>query len=503
MRYGRIIGLLLLLAVLLPACRRQDPDPVAGQEPSLTIGIDFPRTGQSKAGELQASNEENKINSLQLWVFRSSGHELVGYLDIPAADVPAGGGVKWYTLQGEGVTWEFVNAHPNVDIFVLANAASIGVQLDGNSGYNSVSSAAFGKDDTHDYFGITSFVKEVGSDGLPMSGKAVNRELYGSAPELKVDAVQICRAVSRLRMVFCKTKTEGEQEDVRVTGITFYESMFPLKEYVFTTEKSAVVKDKTPLADNYLGAFTLQGPATLQEHEVPESLMYVNQTPEDYQALLNEAVEAGKLTNMGYYYLRESDQRIIGRIDYTVGGKPRFREFAMSAAGDFARNHTWTLFAYFMSGRNIQLSLVVQPWDRSDYKVDFSDQAVNVTSKFVVDDNSAEVTPGSEYQEVKLIPGTPAKGHLYITTPVGGTLMIYPKGAASLFIVSPEQATIDPETHSGRIDIEIRNNPGIDIDIDDLPESETSITLSFSVEINGREINVDSEVIDNKYRFHL
>lgn len=518
MRWNKVIGLcLVMLAACLSACR-SPLTPDQPQAPSLTIGIEFPQTDQpvKATPELEASALENKIHRLQLWVFRSDNHSLVGYLDLSSeSDFPTGGGVRWYTL--ENISWEFVNEHPNVDVFVLANPASVGLSLDGNATYTAVNGATFGMEGNDDYFGFTNPVRVTGAsnelpDGLPMSGKGADMELYGSTPQLKVDAVKIQRAVSRLRMVFCKTKTQGEEpgeepDEVSIESIVFYEEQFPLKEYVFTMGTTGIVLDQSPVSSNYVQEqVILAGPGSnVNEHEVPENLLYVNQDPKAYQEMLDQEAAAGTVTDMGYYYLRESDQRLMGRINYTVNGKSRFREFVMSSRGDFARNHTWTLFAYFMSGRNLQLSLVVLPWNKSDYNVNFSDQIVTVTSKFTVDDTSADITheSGAEYYEVKLIPGYPAKCHLYITTPVGGTLMIYPQGAATLFDVSPEQATIDPSLNAGRIDIEVRPKASMDIDISDLPASETNITLSFLVEINGREINIDSEAVDSKYRFHL
>ena len=509
MRLKAFIGSLLLV-VLLPGCQREpDVAPELANGPSLNIAIDFPSTtSQSKSPELPASALENKIHNLKVWVFRSDNHSYVGYKELSSeSDFPVGGGVRRYSMN---VGWAFVNEHPDVDVFVLANDASVGCSsLSQETSYDTLVSTSFGyTDDTHDDFGITTPVKpeHIAAEGLPMSGMSTHMTVQGTSPQLSVDAVAIRRAVSRMRLVFCKTHTEGEEQDVvSVDGITFYKGQFSLREYLFTESRCAVVKTATPESANYVDSpLVLSGPTgTLGEHEVPENFVYVNQDPADYQQLLDDAVAAGQVSDLGYLYLRETDQRLQGRIDYTVNGKSRFREFFMSSSGDFARNHTWTLFAYFMSGRNLQFSLVASPWDKSDYAVDFSDQAVTVNAKFTVDDTTAEITDGTEYKEVKLIPGVAAKCHLYITTPVGGTLMIYPKGAATLFVVSPEQATIDPDYEGGRIDIEIRNNPNIEINIDDLPESETSITLSFLVEINGREINIDSEAIDTKYRFHL
>jgi hypothetical protein len=172
----------------------------------------------------------------------------------------------------------------------------------------------------------------------------------------------------------------------------------------------------------------------------------------------------------------------------------------MASPGDFARNHTWTVFGYFLSGRNLQLALNVLPWDFNLYYVDFSEESVNVTSKFTVDDTTVDLTQTSAgHYDAHLLPGVAAKCHLSITTPVGGRLMIRPVGNAHAFQVEPDIAFIDPTVHSGRIDILVRRNPDVDENL-----TGSYITLSFSVETSdGRIINADSEIIDNVYRFVL
>ena len=506
MSWRRIIRCAVVLLLLLPGCHRD----ALSSGLTLEIAIQFPFIPASKAGELAATYQENKIHNLAIWVFRSEDHTPVGeplFLN-DEADFPPSGGIGRYQFN---VDWNFVNSHPDVDVFVLANAASIGCTLDASSTYDEIAAASFGyESDSDDLFGTHTYTTEVDTQkGLPMSGMKTRVKVYGSAPQMKVDPVTLVRAVSRLRMVLCRTATDdiAQEDEVSVSGITFYKEQIPLREYVFTEGTIGVFPTYTP-AD-----FSFPGPAEIKRNPLPEDLIYVNQDPDEYQQLLDQAREDGKLTDLGYVYLRESDKRIFGRVDYTINGKDRSREFAMSAPGDFARNHTWTLFAYFMSGRNLQVSLVAAPWSKGDYHVDFSGQAVNVTKKFRMDERTCDIPYNEDgsikysadgYIDVKLIPGTTAKGTLSITTPVGGTLMITPLGAASLFSVT-QQATIAPEKHGGEITIEITNNWETDIDISELPESETTLTLSFSVSVLGREVNVDSETIDNdyRYRFHL
>ena len=505
MRWKSIIAGALALLLLLPGCRRDSLSP----GPILEIAIQFPYVPATKAGELAASALENKIHSLAIWVFRSEDHTPVGepLFLTSESDFPPSGGIGRYQFS---VDWSFVNAHPDVDVFVLANAASIGSTLNASSTYDDITAASFGyESDEEDCFGTHTYTTTVPDKGLPMSGMKTHVKVYGSAPKMKVDPVTLVRAVSRLRMVLCRTATDdiAQEDEVSVSQITFYKEQIPLKEYVFTEGTTGVIPSYTP------DDFSFTGPAEIKRNPLPEDLIYVNQDPDEYQQMLDQACEDGTLTDLGYVYLRESDKRLFGRVDYTVNGKVRSREFAMAAPGDFARNHTWTLLAYFMSGRNLQLSLVASPWTKGDYHVDFSGQAVNVTKKFRMDERTCEIPHNEDgsirysddgYIDVKLIPGTTAKGTLTITTPVGGTLMITPLGAASLFSVT-QQATIAPDKHGGEITVEIANNTQTDVDISELPASETTLRLSFSVSVLGREVNVDSETIDSdyKYRFHL
>lgn len=490
----------LLPALLLLSCRRnQETEP---DGPGLSIGIAFPFTSSTKAGsELSAEPAENVIHTLSVWVFRHDDEHntLVGYL--PITDFPEGEQVKWYTMP---VDWNFINKRPPVDVYVLANAASIDLQgLNGSSNWETVNGAVLGQIDNHDHFGVTEPVTSVDANGLPMSGMGENLRVYGSSPRLKVDAVSMKRAVSRMRMVFCRMATEGpEKEEVSIQKITIYGGKFPKQEYVFTTGLTGIKQLEDGTYDTSVYTHTCDQNLVIRENEAPENYIYLNQDPVTYEQMLDDAVAAGTMTDLEYTYFRETDQKLTGRIYYTINGNSRFREFTMAAAGDFARNHTWTLYGYFLRGGNLQLSLSVHPWDRSDYVVDFSDQSVSVDQKFTVDESTVQLKETSpDHYDAKLIPGKVAKGTLYIKTPVGGKLMIYPEGAASLFSVTPTSATINP--NAGLITIEIRNAVTSDVDLDAIPPDDKCITLSFTVEHANREIDANTEIIDKVYRFCL
>ena len=495
------------MTLLIVACRST----VSPEDPSLADGnnflgieVTFPEMGLTKAevGELPASELENAIHSLIIWVFDSGeGHEPLVSKEIDAADFPVSGGVRRYSLP---VMRDFAANHPSVDVFVLANKESVGLEnLGEDASWETLNSAFFSDDSGTPYngFGLTSVVHAVNEElGLPMSACGKGLEVAGEEPVYRVKKVKLMRAVSRLRYVFCKTQTLGEEEEdeVAINRIILEGNQIPNKEYVFTTSGSGVVLDQPA----YSGAqYIVNWPADTQiaENDTPEALIYVNQDALTYERILDEAVRENTLTDLGYTYFRESDLRLTGLIEYTVNGVSRTREFNMASKGDFARNHTWTVFGYFLSGRNLQLALKVMPWDYNAYNVDFSYESLNVSAKFAVDEGSAEVVLTSkDHYDVRLLPGVAAKGHLTVTTPVGGTLMIRPVGDAYAFNVT-SSAVIDPTVNGGRIDISVSRNPAIDENL-----TNRYITLSFSVETtDGRIIDADTEAIDAVYRFVL
>ena len=499
-----IIAGWLLAAVLLAGCGGDRITLAPESEPSLGLTVEFPAPAgtRSDVGQLPASDLENALHSLTVWVFRSDDHSVVAARDIDESDFPVSGGVRRYSLP---VTRSFVQEMPDVDVFVLANAGSIGAGLTVASDWDALNEAFFADSELAPYyrFGLASPVHSVDPDlGLPMSGCGKNLPVTGEDPILKVRTVRLCRAVSRLRFVFCKTLTEGEEEeDVSIQRVILGGYQIPLKEYVFTTSASGVVQEAAEWRDNYCGtSYIIPGPDTIAENETPENLIYVNQDPVTYERIIDDAVRENTLTDLGQTYFRESDRRLSGRIEYTVGGRERIREFNMASPGDFARNHTWTVFGYFLSGRNLQLSLNVLPWDYNAYVVDFSEESVSITSKFTVDDTTVDLVQTSkDHYDARLLPGVAAKCRIAVTTPVGGRLMIRPVGDAHAFQVVPDMAVIDPTVQSGRIDILVRRNPDVDEDL-----TGSYITLSFSVETSdGRVIDADSEAIDAVYRFVL
>lgn len=461
---------------------------------STQLGIYVAAPGESGTradiGEVGSTDpKENILHDMKIWVFTSDGHEKIAALNIAQSQLPAAGKTRRYVIS---VTRAFAEAKPDLDVFVIANAQSIGSSLDVNSTWDDVNDAVMGGSN----FGISNPIRTVDPTyGLPMTGVGRGLQVQMEEPVLRVETVRLIRAVSKLRYVFCRMKDDEQHDVISVDRITLNGGLIPLSEYLFNGSLPYAIApggyDPLPLVT--------EGPATLAQNETPEKLVYAGQDAQSYQRLLDNAVAENLLTDLGPIYLRESDKMLTGFVSYTVNGVSHTRNFTMANPGDFARNHSWTLYGYFLSGRNLQLAVNVQPWDLNNHHVDFSDQSVQAT-QFVVDDATADVSePEHDRFDVRLRTGVTAKGHLYITTPVSGKLMIQPIGDAGAFIVSPDIADIDPTVNSGRIDIDIRRNPDAEGD-----QTGKHITLSFTVESAGREIDANTEILNGKiYRFIL
>jgi hypothetical protein len=93
---------------------------------------------------------------------------------------------------------------------------------------------------------------------------------------------------------------------------------------------------------------------------------------QEYENLINSGISLGRLSDLGTFYLRESDKVVKGKFNYTLkheDEEPVTREsaFTMHDAGDFTRNHTWIVYAYFVSSGDLIMGMVeVKDWTSSE-----------------------------------------------------------------------------------------------------------------------------------------
>ena len=517
------IILFLVTGMLALSCGRESSLPIQeeswSEEPTLGIAVEFPKMGQTKADTdqyLDALDAENKIHSLAVWVFEESdSHSLVKYKRIPEEDFPPGGGLRRYSLPIEK---DFAERAPNVNVFVLANAASIGKgdlleRAEDEDPVNDptfveLDKLSFGLDPDNaarDYFGTSSLVRNVSGDGLPMSGVRKDCSLQGEAPVLRVETVRLQRAVSRFRILFCRSS--NLDKTVEVQKVSFYGYQIPKQEYVFTESNMGIVYDEDTKSEYYVPtSLDLNRTVEPAHNTEPENYIYLNQDPEKYEKMLNDAVYGGLLTDYGkteqtgpYFYLRESDLKLQGLITYTVNGAKREKEFSMVNDGDFARNHTWTLLGFFVSGNNLQLSLRALPWDYNSFTINLNDQAVYVTRRFELDKETVDLkkskVEGFDW-DAHLISGIPAKGYITILAPAGGFLQVKPEGDTSAFnVIVENDGLINPKNNGGRLGITI-TPADVEADL-----RGTAISLQFSVKMGDREIEAQTDAQNDVYRF--
>ena len=363
MRRALHIGFLLLSLLLATGCREDMLD----QVPKLTVYLDIPRPALTRADEGFIPSEyaaENAINTLQIWVFLSqacgefAAGTCIGYLSPDPLYMNDASDYKFAVPLNPLVA----DAHPDVDVFVLANAASagypdLGAQTQRVELNNLVMEG--------DFFGISGnapVYTEVPEGGLPFAGVGKGMKMKGTYPVLTLDTVTLTRTVSKLRFVFSQLMDEGAAiNDCQVTGIQINGSAIAMAEYLFNDSMASY-----KIAPNQYVAspMTFQGYTGEQIalNTVPEDYAFqTGQTATEYESLIMQGISDGVLTS-SLCYLRETDKKLTGRIDYVLNGVAGSANFTMKDPGDFARNHSWIVYMYFTRDA-IRFTVTWTPWE--------------------------------------------------------------------------------------------------------------------------------------------
>ena len=358
----------LLLAV---ACSSSGDDQPRNPQPTvLTIYVyspEHPLLIRSDVGNVNASFDESKITRLQIWVFTNGTHEKVAYLDTKEiAQLNVGEGAV-YQLP---VSDEFAQSKPDVDVYVLANIPTEGYaadsDLDGSSNRQQILDATIPKG----AFGLEQPTTSVPDAGLPMTGSLTAQPVVGDAPVLRVGTtsniatVRLERAISKVRFVFANTASADPATPVDplyIKEIKLDADMIPDNEYL--------IQQTRTLTTSWNAEAPLWTATESEEKvtEVPNPTIYIygGQEAQVYENLIDQS----GLTTKGPFYLRESDNRLTGKISYSIGGEDKESTFEMDAAGDFRRNHTWIVYAYHAGGNYLQLSAIyVKDWNTTNTK---------------------------------------------------------------------------------------------------------------------------------------
>lgn len=362
-----------MLMLLCWSCGGQDTDtdtPDVEQGPFLEIKVYSPERSQvtrADIGDIPGDDNENAIHHMNIWVFehhetgQTGDGKFVGYLSVanpnPLVDSP-------YRIL---VSETFVDNPPAVDIYVTANVteSNTGIKLDRTTTRDQLEAALMKHDESHDPFGLTTPQSKIPTDGLPMSGVLKNQPVVGIAPIVSVVTnVKVARAVSKVRFVFCNS-SDAEDQKLTIQSITIDGGMIPKEEYLFLEEPYTF-----KVGSAYEAAAPLVNAAKkeVKFYSSPTEYAFMGQTGQEYEALINKGIEDERLTEVGKFYLRESDKKITGTITYTVGSSTTAlsARFAMSEAGGFSRNHTWIVYGFFAGKDNLKVfSVDVNDWTES------------------------------------------------------------------------------------------------------------------------------------------
>lgn len=353
-----------IILIVLTACSSSDDK--AGQQPTmLTIYVyspEHPMLTRSDVGPVNATEAENKVTSLQIWVYDGVGNR-VGYLNTKeTATLNAGEGAVYQIPVPD----DFAKNKPNVDVYVMANVTSetCGITpadfTESTSRTNLQDKAKI----VEPHFGLSSLTTVVPDDGLPMAGALKDQPVIGDAPVLRIGTqsdiatIKLTRAVSKLRFAFANTAGANAKK-LSIKDITLNAGMIPNEEYLFPQAQALTYN--TNIAD--LLSSPIEEVKTIAD---PASYVYdeQTQTAQQYEDLMN----GSDLTQVGAYYLRESDRKLEGTITYQIEGEetPLEATFRMRES-DFKRNHSWIVYAYYegLSGMKIQL-VDVTPWEEKE-----------------------------------------------------------------------------------------------------------------------------------------
>ena len=366
---------MLLVIVLLTACSDHSGESSDENDDCfLNIYVyapERPMLTRADVGEI-AHREiaESTVHTLQIWVFKHSDGDLVGYLNATPSFLNETDGQELFRMKVEK---EFADHPVNVDVYVVANVESVGLTLGKNTERDDLDAAKIGEGS----FGVSTRVSEVPDAGLPMSGVEKDQPIYGSYPTLRIGSqdamttVQLTRAVSKLRFVLCRIASEDDKELVSIDGIQLDGGMIPTKSYLmpgtYTYSSDPVAPtdyETNPIV--YVNTANKLLKADIPTVVNPMKYAYETQAAQDYENMINGAI-AGTykaaesdqpVKQLGLTYLRESDKQLTGTIQYSVQQKGNTDEtqvdhttFSIAAPGDFYRNRSWIIYVFYMDAK--------------------------------------------------------------------------------------------------------------------------------------------------------
>ena len=370
----RVIGLMLIV-LLFSACSGDSESSETKQPTVISVYVFSPNNpiitradvGPVAPIENPENENEGKITKLQIWVFNHDTGEKIAYYSPESVANLNGTSATGATYQ-LSVSEEFAQAStkPQVDVYVIANVTqdNCGMSFVEGTPRETLEAALI----QGNYFGLTSLTDRVPADGLPMSGVQRDVTVSGSSPVYRLpENVVLTRAVSKIRFVFCREASEGDSADkkVQIKSVKLKKWMIPIKESLFLGADPNVYEAESDETKEFVvGDNLVEYLEDISKSADPLQYVYQSQSAQEYENLIATGVAAEELKQLGPYYLRESSELLKGTITYQKEGEEaKTTEYKMAAAGDFSRNHTWIVYAYYSKSGLVAVTVVVKNWD--------------------------------------------------------------------------------------------------------------------------------------------
>ncbi len=379
--------MMLLLTVACASDPKEVEEDPLPKEPSVlkiyVFAPDKPIVTRADIGDVDASADEAAINTLDVWVFNHDNlAERVGHVHLANMTWE---GQKEISIELSDDMGEKVALGMTVDVYVVANAttANCGLTLNAETTVTQLNDALI-QHNSADYFGLTSPVTSVPVEGLPMSGVLKEQVINGESPVFRVvnsvgglATVRLVRAVSKVRFIF--SQSVSNVPAISDLSISLAEGVLPTQEYLFLdpdlpSKKSHVGASYESAADLVTGitsediAKSIDPVQYVYDKDASESgQAYENRINEGLKSEVDDegtVTKSAELSELGRFYLRESDKQLTGTINYKLGGVSKGpKTFTMDMAGDFTRNHTWIVYGYFLGSGDLVLHAVdVKAW---------------------------------------------------------------------------------------------------------------------------------------------
>ena len=357
---GNMILLLALLAFFVGCAQNEDAEQQSSPKLDIYIyapGKMTPTRSDDRQPMINPETGESEVKKLQLWVYNSNNtSQLLGSLELGGTELARlnNSGSESYSME---LPSSFAyGPNPLVDVYVLANTTkdNCGIAAGGNATLSELESLKIGSN----YFQPTPSVPD---DGLPMSGVMRRQSLVqrNDVFHLNEANIKLERAVSKIMFVFSSLESESVKT-IDITKVTL-DKLYQ-DEYLFLQDAPYRVggdmdEDITLLKD--IGRVMTNSDPTEYAHKS-------NETVAEYEERINRAPD-GVLTKSPWLYLRESDQKLTGKIYYTIGGSTNAVASFSMAEGDFHRNQTWIVYAYYLGSTKLNVSTVqVTDWENGE-----------------------------------------------------------------------------------------------------------------------------------------